>query len=94
MVRSLGAARKRLYIEFIDIVEQFDEPARAMVEQLLALFRRGERGIADRAAFVKVLRLPGKWSGPVRRNLKVHSGFTPSRHLAPKNGACLRASSI
>src|SRR6516165_8119236 len=38
-----------------------------MRDQLFALLRRGQPGVADRAARMEVLRLPGKGRWPLRR---------------------------
>src|SRR5689334_1146370 len=59
--------KKQFRIEFVDIVEQFAERARAVIEQLLALLRGGLGGVADRAAFMQVLRLPREGDRPMRR---------------------------
>src|SRR5258707_7825500 len=68
IVRSiLRMAKKQFRIEFVDVVEQFAERARAVVEQLFAFFRGGLGGVADRAAFVQVLRLPGEGDRPMCR---------------------------
>ena len=37
----MWCGRQRVHVEFIDVVEQFDEPARAVIEQLFALLRGG-----------------------------------------------------
>src|SRR5258705_7389022 len=68
IVRSiLRMAKKQFRIEFVDIVEQFAERARAVIEQLFAFLHGGVGGVADRAAFVQVLRLPRKGDWPMRR---------------------------
>src|SRR5271165_489549 len=62
-----GAVGELLHIKVIDLGEELAKRARAVRDQLLALLGRGEPGIADGAAGVQVLRLPGKGRRPLRR---------------------------
>src|SRR5215472_1462292 len=62
-----GAARQIPHVEFIDVIEQFDEPARTVIEQRLPFLRRGKRRVSDRAARMKILGLPGEWRRALRR---------------------------
>src|ERR1700749_2528260 len=58
--------REGLHIKPVDIAEQFAKRARAVIQQALAFFRGGLRRIADGAAPVQVLGLPGERCRPVR----------------------------
>src|SRR6185312_9204973 len=74
----LRSARERAHIEFIDIVEKFDEPSRAVIDQALAFLCARKRRIADRAAGVQILSLPGKGRRTPRRE--------PAKLLLDRNG--------
>src|SRR3954453_1239890 len=62
-----GALCQDSRVEPVDIREQLAKCTRAVVEQHLALFRRGLGGVANGARGMKILRLPGKRHRPVRR---------------------------
>src|SRR6266480_1185741 len=63
---AFRAVRKRRRIKFIDVGEQFAEGACAVIDQALALFRRGRCCVPCGPAWVKVLGLPRERSRPMR----------------------------
>src|SRR5579862_393281 len=65
-VSGLGAVGQKLEIEPVDVIEQFAEGFRALIDQAFAFFGGSERGIAHRAAWVQVLGLPGERRRPLR----------------------------
>ena len=65
--RTSWFTKKQFRIEFVDVVEQFAEGTRGVVEQSLALLRGGLGGVSDRATFMQILRLPREGDGPMRR---------------------------
>src|SRR5579871_1481495 len=59
-VSGARSLRQQAHVEFIDVLEQFDERARAVLDQALALLRRCLGRIADSTAWMKILCLPCK----------------------------------
>src|SRR3954464_14508986 len=89
VMSGLRFATKQFRIEFVDVVEQFTERTRGVLDQSLALFRGALGGVADCAALVQVLRLPCEGHRAVRREpakfllhgdaggTKIGDGFLP-----------------
>src|SRR4051794_27375459 len=61
-----GSFRQDIHVESVDVLQQFAERLGAVIEQALAFFGGGLRGVPDGTARVKVLRLPGEWRGTLR----------------------------
>src|SRR6476620_4245767 len=64
--RRVGTDCQLLHVEVIDLGEQLAECAGALVDEFFAVLGGGLRCIADRAGRMQILRLPGKWRGPLR----------------------------
>src|ERR1700754_865905 len=70
-VSALRMIREYAHIESIDVGKQLAERGGAVIQQLQAFLRRCLGSIAGGTAGMQVLRLPGEWRGPMRREPKI-----------------------